>query len=108
MGALMYREARPRARHDIAPASTPRWAMVSHITGRIHDQRQRAAAVLGNAATARPGRLMPLPSDGIRYLTAGTDEHYRRLTVVRGSLEIHETRFDANLKRGRPTGRELM
>ena len=48
-------------------------------------------------------------SDGIVYLTAGTDEHYRRLTVLMGQPEINtDPRFDSNFKRARSGQAELI
>jgi crotonobetainyl-CoA:carnitine CoA-transferase CaiB-like acyl-CoA transferase len=48
-------------------------------------------------------------SDGIVYLTAGTDEHYRRLTVLMEQPELFtDPRFDSNFKRGKTNRAELM
>ena len=48
-------------------------------------------------------------SDGIVYLTAGTDEHYRRLTVLMEQPELFtDERFDTNFKRGRTGKAELI
>jgi crotonobetainyl-CoA:carnitine CoA-transferase CaiB-like acyl-CoA transferase len=48
-------------------------------------------------------------SDGIVYLTAGTDEHYRRLTVLMEQPELFtDTRFDTNFKRARSGQAELI
>jgi crotonobetainyl-CoA:carnitine CoA-transferase CaiB-like acyl-CoA transferase len=48
-------------------------------------------------------------ADGIVYLTAGTDEHWRRLTVVMEQPELFDDpRFDSNLKRGKSARAELM
>ena len=45
-------------------------------------------------------------SDGIVYLTAGTDEHYRRLTVLMEQPELFtDERFDSNFKRARSPAR---
>ncbi|HEX8058491.1 MAG TPA: CoA transferase, partial [Novosphingobium sp.] len=48
-------------------------------------------------------------SDGIVYLTAGTDEHYRRLTVLMDQPELFtDPRFDSNFKRARSGQAELI
>jgi crotonobetainyl-CoA:carnitine CoA-transferase CaiB-like acyl-CoA transferase len=48
-------------------------------------------------------------SDGIVYLTAGTDEHYRRLTVLMEQPELFtDPRFDSNFKRARSGQAELI
>jgi crotonobetainyl-CoA:carnitine CoA-transferase CaiB-like acyl-CoA transferase len=48
-------------------------------------------------------------SDGIVYLTAGTDEHYRRLTVLMDQPELFtDERFDSNFKRARSGQAELI
>ena len=48
-------------------------------------------------------------SDGIVYLTAGTDEHYRRLTVLMEQPELFtDARFDSNFKRARSGQAELI
>jgi crotonobetainyl-CoA:carnitine CoA-transferase CaiB-like acyl-CoA transferase len=48
-------------------------------------------------------------SDGIVYLTAGTDEHYRRLTVLMEQPELFtDERFDSNFKRARSGQAELI
>jgi crotonobetainyl-CoA:carnitine CoA-transferase CaiB-like acyl-CoA transferase len=108
MGALMYRNQSGRGQYiDIALLDTS-VAMVSHI---MQDYliSGNAPPRLGNGGNGGgPADLMHC-SDGIVYLTAGTDEHWRRLTVVMEQPELNEDpRFDSNLKRGKTSRAELM
>ena len=108
MGALMYRERTGEGQYiDIALLDTS-VAMVSHI---MQDYliSGEAPPRLGNGGNGGgPADLMHC-SDGIVYLTAGTDEHWRRLTVVMQQEELFEDpRFDSNLKRGKTARAELM
>ncbi|MGN6358057.1 MAG: CaiB/BaiF CoA transferase family protein [Novosphingobium sp.] len=108
LGALMYRERTGEGQYiDIALLDTS-VAMVSHI---MQDYliSGEAPPRLGNGGNGGgPADLMHC-ADGIVYLTAGTDEHWRRLTVVMEQPELFEDpRFDSNLKRGKQNRAELM
>jgi crotonobetainyl-CoA:carnitine CoA-transferase CaiB-like acyl-CoA transferase len=108
LGALMYRERTGEGQYiDIALLDTS-VAMVSHI---MQDYliSGNAPPRLGNGGNGGgPADLMHC-ADGIVYLTAGTDEHWRRLTVVMEQPELFEDpRFDSNLKRGKSNRAELM
>ncbi len=108
MGALMYRERTGEGQYiDIALLDSS-VAMVSHI---MQDYliSGEAPPRLGNGGNGGgPADLMHC-SDGIIYLTAGTDEHYRRLTVLMEQPELNDDpRFDTNLKRGKTNRAELM
>jgi crotonobetainyl-CoA:carnitine CoA-transferase CaiB-like acyl-CoA transferase len=108
LGALMYRERTGEGQYiDIALLDTS-VAMVSHI---MQDYliSGNAPPRLGNGGNGGgPADLMHC-ADGIVYLTAGTDEHWRRLTVVMDQPELFEdARFDSNLKRGKTNRAELM
>jgi crotonobetainyl-CoA:carnitine CoA-transferase CaiB-like acyl-CoA transferase len=108
LGALMYRERTGEGQYiDIALLDTS-VAMVSHI---MQDYliSGNAPPRLGNGGNGGgPADLMHC-ADGIVYLTAGTDEHWRRLTVVMEQPELFEdARFDSNLKRGKSNRAELM
>lgn len=108
MGALMYRNQTGEGQYiDIALLDSS-VAMVSHI---MQDYliSGNAPPRLGNGGNGGgPADLMHC-ADGIVYLTAGTDEHWRRLTVVMEQPELNEDpRFDSNLKRGKTNRAELM
>ena len=108
MAALQYRERTGEGQYiDIALLDTS-VAMVSHI---MQDYliSGEAPPRLGNGGNGGgPADLMHC-SDGIVYLTAGTDEHWRRLTVVMEQPELFDDpRFDSNLKRGKQNRAELM
>ncbi|MFT4027081.1 MAG: CaiB/BaiF CoA-transferase family protein [Novosphingobium sp.] len=108
LAALQYRERTGEGQYiDIALLDTS-VAMVSHI---MQDYliSGEAPPRLGNGGNGGgPADLMHC-SDGIVYLTAGTDEHWRRLTVVMEQPELFEDpRFDSNLKRGKSARAELM
>lgn len=108
MGALMYRERTGEGQYiDIALLDTS-VAMVSHIM-QDYLLSGEAPPRLGNGGNGGgPADLMHC-ADGIVYLTAGTDEHWRRLTVVMEQPELFEDpRFDSNLKRGKQNRAELM
>lgn len=83
-------------------------AMVSHIMqdyliSGVPPQR------LGNGGNGGGPADLIYCSDGIIYLTAGTDEHYRRLTVLMEQPELFtDERFDSNFKRGKTNRAELM
>jgi crotonobetainyl-CoA:carnitine CoA-transferase CaiB-like acyl-CoA transferase len=108
LAALQHRERSGEGQYiDIALLDTS-VAMVSHI---MQDYliSGEAPPRLGNGGNGGgPADLMHC-ADGIVYLTAGTDEHWRRLTVVMEQPELFEDpRFDSNLKRGKQNRAELM
>jgi crotonobetainyl-CoA:carnitine CoA-transferase CaiB-like acyl-CoA transferase len=108
LGALMYRERTGEGQYiDIALLDTS-VAMVSHI---MQDYliSGNAPPRLGNGGNGGGPADLMYCSDGIIYLTAGTDEHYRRLTVLMEQPELNDDpRFDSNLKRGKTNRAELM
>ena len=108
LGALMHRNRTGQGQYiDIALLDSS-VAMVSHI---MQDYLISGAAPprLGNGGNGGgPADLMQC-RDGIVYLTAGTDEHWRRLTVLMKQPELFtDPRFDSNLKRGKANRAELM
>lgn len=107
LGALQYRNRTGEGQFiDIALLDSS-VAMVSHIMQDYLISGQ-APPRLGNGGNGGgPADLMRC-ADGIIYLTAGTDEHYRRLTVLMEQPELFtDPRFDSNLKRGK-TNRALL
>jgi len=108
MGALMHRNVSGEGQYiDIALLDTS-VAMVSHIMqdyllSGIPPER------LGNGGNGGgPADLLHC-TDGIVYLTAGTDEHYRRLTVLMEQPELFtDPRFDSNFKRAKTGRAELI
>ncbi|XJJ69018.1 CoA transferase [Novosphingobium sp. BL-8A] len=108
LGALQYRNRTGEGQFiDIALLDSS-VAMVSHIMQDYLISGQ-APPRLGNGGNGGgPADLMRC-ADGIIYLTAGTDEHYRRLTVLMEQPELFtDPRFDSNLKRGKTNRAELM
>lgn len=108
LGALQYRNRTGEGQFiDIALLDSS-VAMVSHIMQDYLISGQ-APPRLGNGGNGGgPADLMRC-ADGIVYLTAGTDEHYRRLTVLMERPELFtDPRFDSNLKRGKTNRAELM
>ncbi|WP_454797425.1 CaiB/BaiF CoA transferase family protein [Novosphingobium lindaniclasticum] len=108
LGALQYRNRTGEGQLiDIALLDSS-VAMVSHIMQDYLISGQ-APPRLGNGGNGGgPADLMRC-ADGIIYLTAGTDEHYRRLTVLMEQPELFtDPRFDSNLKRGKTNRAELM
>jgi crotonobetainyl-CoA:carnitine CoA-transferase CaiB-like acyl-CoA transferase len=108
LGALMHRTRTGEGQFiDIALLDTS-VAMVSHI---MQDYLISGVAPprLGNGGNGGgPADLLHC-SDGIVYLTAGTDEHYRRLTVLMDQPELFtDERFDSNFKRARSGRAELI
>ncbi|MCJ2179526.1 CaiB/BaiF CoA transferase family protein [Novosphingobium album (ex Hu et al. 2023)] len=108
LGALMYRNQTGEGQYiDIALLDTS-VAMVSHIMqdyliSGIPPQR------LGNGGNGGGPADLIYCSDGIIYLTAGTDEHYRLLTVLMGQPELFtDPRFDSNFKRAKSGRAELI
>ncbi|MEJ5976525.1 CaiB/BaiF CoA-transferase family protein [Novosphingobium sp. PS1R-30] len=108
LGALMYRERTGEGQYiDIALLDTS-VAMVSHI---MQDYLISGVAPprLGNGGNGGGPADLLHASDGIVYLTAGTDEHYRRLTVLMDQPELFtDERFDSNFKRARSGQAELI
>ncbi|MGE3691746.1 MAG: CaiB/BaiF CoA transferase family protein [Novosphingobium sp.] len=108
MGALMHRHQTGLGQYiDIALLDTS-VAMVSHIMqdyllSGIPPER------LGNGGNGGgPADLLHC-KDGIVYLTAGTDEHYRRLTVLMEQPDLFtDPRFDSNFKRAKTGRAELI
>lgn len=108
LGALMYRGRTGEGQFiDIALLDSS-VAMVSHI---MQDYLISGDAPprLGNGGNGGGPADLIHCDDGIIYLTAGTDEHWRRLTVLMEQPELFEDpRFDSNLKRGKTSRAELM
>jgi crotonobetainyl-CoA:carnitine CoA-transferase CaiB-like acyl-CoA transferase len=108
MAALMHRTATGEGQFiDIALLDTS-VAMVSHI---MQDYLISGFPPprLGNGGNGGGPADLIHASDGIIYLTAGTDEHYRRLTVLMEQPELFtDPRFDSNFKRGRTGQAELI
>ncbi|MEO7247592.1 MAG: CaiB/BaiF CoA-transferase family protein [Novosphingobium sp.] len=108
LGALMYRATSGEGQYiDMALLDTS-VAMVSHV---MQDYLISGVAPqrLGNGGNGGgPADLLQC-SDGIVYLTAGTDEHWRRLTVLMEQPELNaDPRFDSNFKRGKTNRAELI
>ncbi len=101
MAALMHRAISGEGQFiDIALLDTS-VAMVSHI---MQDYLISGDAPprLGNGGNGGGPADLIEASDGIVYLTAGTDEHYRRLTVLMEQPKLFtDPRFDSNFKRAR-------
>lgn len=108
LGALMHRTNTGEGQYiDIALLDTS-VAMVSHI---MQDYLISGFPPprLGNGGNGGGPADLIHASDGIVYLTAGTDEHYRRLTVLMGQPELFtDPRFDSNFKRARSGQAELI
>jgi crotonobetainyl-CoA:carnitine CoA-transferase CaiB-like acyl-CoA transferase len=108
LGALMHRTRTGEGQFiDIALLDTS-VAMVSHI---MQDYLISGVAPprLGNGGNGGGPADLLYASDGIVYLTAGTDEHYRRLTVLMEQPELFtDPRFDSNFKRARSGRAELI
>ena len=108
LGALMHRARTGEGQFiDIALLDTS-VAMVSHI---MQDYLISGVAPprLGNGGNGGGPADLLHASDGIVYLTAGTDEHYRRLTVLMEQPELFtDDRFDSNFKRARSGQAELI
>ena len=108
MAALMHRHASGEGQFiDIALLDTS-VAMVSHI---MQDYLISGFPPprLGNGGNGGGPADLIHASDGIIYLTAGTDEHYRRLTVLMEQPGLFtDPRFDSNFKRARSGQAELI
>ena len=108
LGALMRRAVSGEGQYiDIALLDTS-VAMVSHIM-QDYLLSGEAPPRLGNGGNGGGPADLIHGSDGIVYLTAGTDEHYRRLTVLMEQPELFtDERFDSNFKRGKTNRAELI
>jgi crotonobetainyl-CoA:carnitine CoA-transferase CaiB-like acyl-CoA transferase len=108
LAALMHRERTGEGQYiDIALLDTS-VAMVSHIM-QDYLLSGEAPPRLGNGGNGGGPADLMYCSDGIVYLTAGTDEHYRRLTVLMERPELFtDERFDSNFKRGKTNRAELI
>lgn len=108
LGALMRRNVTGEGQYiDIALLDTS-IAMVSHIM-QDYLLSGEAPPRLGNGGNGGGPADLIHGSDGIVYLTAGTDEHYRRLTVLMEQPELFtDERFDSNFKRGKTNRAELI
>ena len=108
LAALQYRARTGEGQFiDIALLDTS-VAMVSHI---MQDYLISGFPPprLGNGGNGGGPADLISASDGIVYLTAGTDEHYRRLTVLMEQPELFtDDRFDSNFKRARSGQAELI
>lgn len=108
LGALMYRHQSGEGQYiDIALLDSS-VAMVSHI---MQDYliSGEAPPRLGNGGNGGGPADLIYCSDGIIYLTSGTDEHWRRITVIMKRPELFDDpRFDSNFKRGKTNRAELM
>ncbi|UVO55750.1 CaiB/BaiF CoA-transferase family protein [Sphingomonas sp. SUN039] len=108
IAALLHRHATGEGQYiDIALLDTS-VAMVSHI---MQDYLISGFPPprLGNGGNGGGPADLIEASDGIVYITAGTDEHYRRLTVLMDQPELFtDPRFDSNFKRGRTGQAELI
>ncbi|KPF92244.1 CoA-transferase [Novosphingobium sp. AAP83] len=108
MAALLHRANTGEGQYiDIALLDTS-VAMVSHI---MQDYLISGFPPprLGNGGNGGGPADLITASDGIVYLTAGTDEHYRRLTVLMEQPDLFtDPRFDTNFKRGRTGQAELI
>ncbi len=108
LGALMHRNTTGMGQYiDIALLDTS-VAMVSHIM-QDYLLSGEAPPRLGNGGNGGGPADLLTCSDGIVYLTAGTDEHWRRLTVLMRAPELNaDPRFDSNFKRGKTNRAELI
>jgi crotonobetainyl-CoA:carnitine CoA-transferase CaiB-like acyl-CoA transferase len=108
MAAIVHRQTSGEGQFiDIALLDTS-VAMVSHI---MQDYLISGFPPprLGNGGNGGGPADLIHCSDGIVYLTAGTDEHYRRLTVLMQQPELFtDERFDSNFKRARSGQAELI
>ncbi len=108
LAALMHRERTGEGQYiDIALLDTS-VALISHI---MQDYliSGNAPPRLGNGGNGGGPADLISCSDGIVYLTAGTDEHWRRLTVLMEQPELNDDpRFASNLLRGKANRAELI
>lgn len=108
LGALMYRERTGEGQQiDIALLDTS-VAMISHI---MQDYLISGVAPprLGNGGNGGGPADLVTCSDGMVYITSGTDEHWRKITVMMDQPELFaDPRFDSNFKRGKTSQAELI
>ncbi len=108
LGALLHRDRTGEGQFiDIALLDSS-VAMVSHI---MQDYLIGGVAPprFGNGGNGGGPADVIRCSDGIMYLSAGGDEHWRRLTVLMEQPELYEDeRFDNNMKRAKLNRAELM
>ena len=108
LGALMYRSRTGEGQFiDIALLDSS-VAMVSHI---MQDYLIGGVAPprFGNGGNGGGPADIIHCTDGIMYLSAGGDEHWRRLTVLMEQPELYEDpRFNSNMKRAKLHRVELM
>jgi crotonobetainyl-CoA:carnitine CoA-transferase CaiB-like acyl-CoA transferase len=108
LGALMYRTQSGEGQYiDIALLDSS-VAMVSHI---MQDYliSGEAPPRMGNGGNGGGPADLIYCRDGIIYLTSGTDEHWRRITVIMKQPELFDDpRFDSNFKRGKTNRAELI
>jgi crotonobetainyl-CoA:carnitine CoA-transferase CaiB-like acyl-CoA transferase len=108
LAALQYRNRTGEGQHiDIALLDSS-VAMVSHI---MQDYLLSGVTPprLGNGGNGGGPADLIHTSDGMLYLTAGGDEHWRRLTVLMGQPDLYrDPRFDENYKRGKVNRLELI
>ena len=108
LAALQHRNHSGEGQHiDIALLDSS-VAMLSHI---MQDYLLNGVPPprLGNGGNGGGPADLVHTQDGMLYLTAGGDEHWRRLTVLMGQPELYQDpRFDENYKRGKLNRLELM
>ena len=108
LAALQHRNRTGEGQHiDIALLDSS-VAMISHI---MQDYLLSGAVPprLGNGGNGGGPADLIHTKDGMLYLTAGGDEHWRRLTVLMGQPELYQdSRFDENFKRGKLNRMELI
>ena len=108
LAALQHRNQSGEGQHiDIALLDSS-VAMISHI---MQDYLLSGVTPprLGNGGNGGGPADLIHTKDGMLYLTAGGDEHWRRLTVLMGQPELYQDpRFDENFKRGKLNRLELM
>jgi crotonobetainyl-CoA:carnitine CoA-transferase CaiB-like acyl-CoA transferase len=108
MSALLYRERSGEGQYiDIALLDSS-VAMVSHI---MQDYliSGEAPPRFGNGGNGGGPADIIHCQDGMLYITAGGDAHWRRLTVLMGQPELYDDeRFNNNMKRAKLNRVELM
>lgn len=108
LGALLHRSNTGEGQYiDIALLDSS-VAMVSHI---MQDYLINGVAPprFGNGGNGGGPADIIQCTDGIMYLTAGGEEHWRRLTILMEQPELYEdSRFNTNMKRAKLNRVELM
>jgi crotonobetainyl-CoA:carnitine CoA-transferase CaiB-like acyl-CoA transferase len=108
LGALQYRHQSGEGQYiDIALLDSS-VAMVSHI---MQDYLLSGVAPprFGNGGNGGGPADIIHSSDGLLYLSAGGDEHWRRLSELMKKPELFkDPRFDTNFKRGKTNRAELI